>query len=184
MSEIQILTTSLPGPLIILPRRFPDERGCFAEIYHANRYAVAGIAGPFVQDNFSRSRHGVVRGLHLQNPHPQGKLVTAVRGTILDVAVDVRVGSPHFGESISVELSDENGQLLWVPRGFAHGFAVLSDQADVLYKCDEFYEPTAEITLNHADPVLGIDWKIANPILSAKDLTAASLAQTARLPVY
>jgi dTDP-4-dehydrorhamnose 3,5-epimerase len=126
----------------------------------------------------------VVRGLHLQNPNSQGKLVTAIHGRILDVAVDVRVGSPFFGKSASVELSDENGRELWIPRGFAHGFSVLSDQADVFYKCDAYYDPQAEITINYADPALGIDWRVDNPVVSPKDSTARLLADIAGLPVY
>jgi dTDP-4-dehydrorhamnose 3,5-epimerase len=184
MSAIEIIETSLPGVLILAPRWFPDARGTFAELFRADRYAQTGIAGPFVQDNMSRSRHGVVRGLHLQNPNQQGKLVTAISGRILDVAVDVRVGSPHFGKSVAIELSDENGRQVWVPRGFAHGFAVLSEEAHVLYKCDAFYDPKSEMTVHYADPALGIDWRVAQPVLSAKDLAGTFLAETARLPVY
>jgi dTDP-4-dehydrorhamnose 3,5-epimerase len=183
MSDVEIIETPLPGVVILETQRFPDERGSFRELFRADRYSHAEIGGPFVQDNFSRSRQGV-RGLHLQNPNQQGKLVTVLRGRILDVAVDVRVGSAFFGRSTTVELSDENGRELWIPRGFAHGFSVLSDEADVIYKCDAFYDPAAEITIYFDDPALGIDWKVSNPILSAKDLAAASLSELTRLPVY
>jgi len=184
MSNIEIIETSLRGVVILAPRRFSDDRGFFAELFHADRYAAAGIAGPFVQDNVSRSRRGVVRGLHLQNPNAQGKLVTVMNGRILDVAVDVRVGSPTFGKAVAVELSDENGRELWIPKGFAHGFSVLSERADVIYKCDAYYDQKSEITVNYADPTLGIDWKVATPVVSQKDGAAPLLAGVVGLPVY
>jgi dTDP-4-dehydrorhamnose 3,5-epimerase len=183
MSVIEIIETSLPGVLIVVPRRYPDERGFLSEQFRDDRYAAAGI-GPLVQDNLIRSRRGVIRGLHLQNPHPQGKLVMAIHGRILDVAVDVRRGSPCFGKAVAVELSDDNGRQLWLPRGFAHGFSVLSQEADVFYKCDDYYDPKAEITINHADPAIGIDWKVEQPILSPKDAKAPRLADIAGLPAY
>jgi dTDP-4-dehydrorhamnose 3,5-epimerase len=183
-SGLEIMPTTLPEVMILVPRSFADERGSLAELFRADRYAEAGIARPFVQDNLSRSANGVVRGLHLQNPKLQGKLVTAIRGRILDVCVDVRVGSPSFGQHVSVELSHENRWQFWVPRGFAHGFSVLSEWADVLYKCDAYYDAASEITINHADPALGIDWHVATPILSPKDHAATALADTAGLPVY
>jgi dTDP-4-dehydrorhamnose 3,5-epimerase len=184
MSNIEIIETLLPGVVILAPRRLSDDRGFFAELYRADRYAAIGIAGPFVQDNVSRSRHGVVRGLHLQNPNAQGKLVTVVNGCILDVAVDVRMGSPTFGKVVTVELSDENGREMWIPKGFAHGFSVLSEQADVIYKCDDYYDQKSEITVNYSDPALGINWRLAAPIVSHKDAAAPLLASVVGLPVY
>ena len=128
---MNIIQTVIPGVAIIEPKLFGDHRGFFLETFQAERYASHGIHGPFVQDNLSRSARGVVRGLHLQNPNPQGKLVMVLRGRVLDVSVDVRVDSPTFGRHVVVELNDENHRQLWVPRGFAHGFTVLSESADV-----------------------------------------------------
>ena len=130
------------------------------------------------------SAHGVLRGLHLQNPFTQGKLVSALRGRVLDVAVDVRRGSPFFGRHVAVELSEDNRRQLWVPRGFAHGFVVLSDTADFFYKCDDLYSPKDEVSIRWNDPAIGIDWGIANPSLSAKDAAAPLLADVETLPVY
>src|SRR6516225_1698140 len=127
---MNVIATDIPEVLIIEPKIFGDQRGFFVETYQLRRYAEFGISRPFVQDNMSRSSYGVVRGLHLQNPSAQGKLVSVMRGRVLDVVVDVRVGSPNFGRHVAVELSEENRQQLWVPRGFAHGFAVLSETAD------------------------------------------------------
>ena len=124
---MQIVETSIPGVVAIEPAIFGDGRGFFMEVFNADRYAAAGITAALVQDNLSRSARGVLRGLHLQNPHPQGKLVTVLRGTVLDVAVDVRLGSPSFGQHVKMELSEENRRQLWVPRGFAHGFVVISE---------------------------------------------------------
>src|SRR5580658_2142259 len=133
---MKVLPTAIPGVLIVEPEVVGDARGFFCETYRQDRYAAEGI-GPFVQDNLSRSARGVLRGLHLQNPKGQGKLITVLRGAVLDVAVDVRSGSPTFGRHVAVELSEENRRQFWVPRGFAHGFAVRSETADVFYKCDE-----------------------------------------------
>ena len=132
----------------------------------------------------SRSSHGVLRGLHLQNPFTQGKLVTALRGRVLDVAVDVRVGSPRFGRHVAVELSEENRRQLWVPRGFAHGFVVLSETADFLYKCDDLYSPKDEVSICWNDSAIGIDWGIEAPSLSAKDADAPLLRDVKNLPIY
>jgi dTDP-4-dehydrorhamnose 3,5-epimerase len=181
---MNIIATALPEVLIIEPKLFGDRRGFFLETYHFPRYAEHGIARSFVQDNMSRSSHGVLRGLHLQNPFTQGKLVTALRGRVLDVAVDVRVGSPNFGRHVAVELSEENHRQLWVPRGFAHGFAVLSETADFFYKCDEVYSPKDEISIRWDDPAIGIDWGVDNPSLSAKDAAAPLLADVKNLPIY
>ena len=132
---MNVIRTAISEVLIVEPKVFGDPRGFFVEIFKADRYAAHRIGGPFVQDNLSRSSCRVLRGLHLQNPKMQGKLVTVLRGSVLDVAVDVRVGSPTFGRHVAVELSEDNGRQLWVPRGFAHGFVVLSESADFFYKC-------------------------------------------------
>jgi dTDP-4-dehydrorhamnose 3,5-epimerase len=183
-SEMNIIATDIPDVLIIEPRLFGDQRGFFLETYQFDRYAANGISRPFIQDNLSRSAYGVIRGLHLQNPSTQGKLVSVVRGRVLDVAVDVRVGSPHFGRHVAVELSDESRRQLWVPRGFAHGFAVLSETADFSYKCDNAYSPTDEIVVRWDDPAIGINWGIENPSLSPRDAAAPLLADVKNLPVY
>jgi dTDP-4-dehydrorhamnose 3,5-epimerase len=181
---MNVIKTDLPEVLIIEPKLFGDQRGFFLETYQFERYAQGGVAQPFVQDNLSRSRHGVLRGLHLQNPGAQGKLVTALRGRVLDVAVDVRVGSPNFGRHVAVELNEENRRQLWVPRGFAHGFAVLSETADFFYKCDALYSPKDEISVRWNDPAIGIDWGLADPSLSPKDADAPLLADVKNLPRY
>jgi dTDP-4-dehydrorhamnose 3,5-epimerase len=181
---MDVIRTDLPEVLIIQPKLFGDQRGFFLETYQFERYAQSGVAQPFVQDNLSRSRHGVLRGLHLQNPGTQGKLVTALRGRVLDVAVDVRVGSPNFGRHVAVELSEDNRRQLWVPRGFAHGFAVLSDTADFFYKCDALYSPKDEISIRWNDPAIGIVWGLADPSLSPKDADAPLLADVKNLPRY
>ncbi len=181
---MQVLQTNIPGVLIIEPQIFGDHRGFFLETFQAERYGAHGIHGPFVQDYLSRSARGVVRGLHLQNPDPLGKLVMALRGRILDVSVDVRVGSPTFGHHVAVELNDENHRQIWVPRGFAHGFAVLSESADFFYKCDDFYRPSDEIAVRWNDPILGISWGVERPTLSARDAAAPVLANVKGLPIY
>lgn len=181
---MNVVKTEIPEILILEPRLFGDHRGFFMETFHADRYAAHGIRGPFVQDNLSRSGRGVLRGLHLQNPRPQGKLVTVLHGRVLDVAVDVRNGSPTFGRHVAVVLSDENRRQLWVPRGFAHGFAVLSETADFFYKCDSLFSPPDEITVRWDDPAIGIDWGVAAPILSARDAAAPLLAEVGNLPRY
>lgn len=157
------------------PRVFEDARGAFMEVYHAERYATEGLSVRFVQDNLSRSKAGVVRGLHFQRRHPQGKLIQVIRGTIYDVAVDLRSDSPTFGEHVGIELSDTNGRQLWVPPGFAHGFCALSD-VDVLYKCTDVYRPGDEGGLLWNDPALGIDWPVTAPILSDRDREHPPLA--------
>lgn len=181
---MQIIQTEIPDVLIIEPKMFGDQRGFFLETFQSERYAAAGIRQPFVQDNLSRSAYGVLRGLHLQNPRSQGKLVTVLRGKVLDVAVDVRIGSPTFGRHVSVVLTDENRRQFWVPRGFAHGFVVLSDTADFFYKCDEFYSPDNETVVLWNDPELAIDWGIDAPQLSARDAAGRRLTDIATLPKY
>jgi dTDP-4-dehydrorhamnose 3,5-epimerase len=182
--QMQVVRTDLPEVLIIEPKLFGDQRGFFLETYQLGRYVEQGIVGPFVQDNLSRSSYGVLRGLHLQNPSTQGKLVSAMRGRVLDVAVDVRVGSPNFGRHVAVELSEENRRQLWVPRGFAHGFAVLSETADFFYKCDNPYSPKDEIVVRWDDPAIGIEWGINTPALAPRDAAAPLLADVKNLPVY
>jgi len=181
---MNVMQTAIPGVLIIEPKVVGDQRGFFLEVFRVERYALHGICGPFVQDNLSRSSRGVVRGLHLQNPRMQGKLVGVLRGSVRDVAVDVRHGSPTFAQHVAVELSEENRRQLWVPRGFAHGFAVLSETADLFYKCDEIYSPPDEISVRWDDPALGIEWGIKAPTLSARDAAAPLLADIQSLPTY
>lgn len=181
---MRVIATELPEVLIVEPKLFGDQRGFFLETYHLGRYVESGIVRPFVQDNLSRSSYGVLRGLHLQNPVTQGKLVTVLRGCVLDVAVDLRIGSPTFGRHVAVELSEENRRQLWVPRGFAHGFVVLSETVDFFYKCDNAYSPKDELSVRWDDPAIGIDWGISDPSLSAKDAVAPMLADVKNLPLY
>jgi dTDP-4-dehydrorhamnose 3,5-epimerase len=181
---MNVIQTKIPEVLIIEPKVFGDQRGFFFEAFKADHYASLGMSGPFVQDNMSRSARGVLRGLHLQNPKSQGKLVSVLRGRVLDVAVDVRRGSPTFGEHIAVELSEDNRRQFWVPRGFAHGFVVLSEIADFFYKCDEFYSPSDEIAVRWNDPAIGIAWGIDSPLLSPRDAAAPLLAEVQALPAY
>ncbi len=176
----------LPELTIFRPRVFADARGDFRELYRADRYRAAGLDAAFVQDNLSRSHRGVLRGLHLQFPNPQGKLVTVVDGAVLDVAVDVRRGSPTFGRSAAIELTAENAVQLWIPPGFAHGFVVLGESALFSYKCTAAYSAADELTVRWNDPALGIDWQVEAPVLSEKDAAAPTLAEIApeRLPPY
>ncbi len=179
---MKIIETELPGVLIIEPQVFGDERGFFLESFHAERYREAGIDMAFVQDNHSRSRKGVLRGLHFQRRHPQGKLVRASRGSIFDVAADIDPASPTFGQYVGVTLSDENHRQMWIPPGYAHGFCVLSDEADFEYKCTDLYYPNDEGGVLWSDPDLNIQWPLSNPLLSAKDLALPSLADLAKDP--
>src|SRR3974390_1934911 len=174
--NMNILKTEIAEVLIIEPKVFGDRRGFFTEIYDADLYGKHGIPAQFVQDNFSRSARGVLRGLHIQNPKPQGKLVTVLRGAVLDVAVDVRIGSPNFGRHVKVELTEENRRQLWIPRGCAHGFLVLSERADFFYKCDDYYNPADELVVKWDDPALGIEWGNSNPELSQRDCAGHHLA--------
>ncbi len=183
---MQVLTTSLPGVLILEPRVFGDARGFFMESWNRARYAEAGIDVDFVQDNLSFSRRGVLRGLHFQNPHAQGKLVYVLQGAVYDVAVDIRVGSPTFGQWAAVELSAENRRQFYIPPGFAHGFCVTSETALFAYKCTDLYHPETEGCVLWNDPDLAIDWPLADPELSAKDRAGQRLAEfpPERLPRY
>ena len=175
---MNIIKTKLNDCLIIEPKVFGDERGFFLESFHQQRYEQqTGIRQSFVQDNHSRSAYGVLRGLHFQRTRPQGKLVRVVRGEVFDVAVDIRPQSPTFGQWEAVILSEENKRQFWVPPGFAHGFQVLSDFADFEYKCTDYYAPEDEASLAWNDPQLGIDWPILQPLLSAKDAKAVTLAE-------
>ena len=162
----------LPGVIRVTLDVFRDDRGAFMEIWHGDKYTSGGIAGPFVQDNWSESRKGVLRGLHYQVVQPQGKLVAVVDGAIFDVVVDLRRSSPTFGRWLAEPLASDRATALWVPPGFAHGFFVMSERAVVLYKCSDFYAPAHERTLHWNDPELKIGWPIAEgetPIVSAKD---------------
>lgn len=168
--------TSLPGVLVLEPEVFRDERGFLVETFSTRRLSGSGIPEHFAQDNHSRSARGVVRGLHYQLDHPQGKLVHAARGRIFDVAVDIRRGSPTFAKWFGIELSDENLLSLWVPGGFAHGFCVLSDVADVIYKCTVPYEPADDRGIAWDDPLIGIEWPVKNAVLSPKDASFPTLS--------
>lgn len=161
--------TPLPGVVVLEPKIFRDERGFFTETFSTRAIDGSGIPKTFVQDNHSRSTKGVLRGLHYQLQSPQGKLVHAARGAIFDVAVDIRPGSPHFGKWFGVELNDENLFSLWIPEGFAHGFCVVSDVADVIYKCTTLYDATDDRGVAWNDPNIGIQWPVKDPIISAKD---------------
>jgi dTDP-4-dehydrorhamnose 3,5-epimerase len=178
MDAIRKISTSLPGVIILEPRVFGDERGFFLESYNRRVFAELGIEEQFVQDNHSSSRRNVLRGLHYQIKHAQGKLVRVVEGVILDVAVDVRRSSPTFGGCEAVRLSGENKRMLWIPPGFAHGFRVCSEQAHVLYKATDYYAPEHERTLAWNDPELKIDWELeGEPIVSAKDQHGLALRE-------
>jgi dTDP-4-dehydrorhamnose 3,5-epimerase len=177
--------TALPEVILIEPSVFRDDRGFFLEAYQRRKFEEGGISAPFVQDNHSRSSGGVLRGLHFQAKKPQGKLVRVVRGAVLDVAVDVRVGSPTFKKWVGVELSEDNFRLLYIPPGFAHGFATLSDVAEMEYKVTDFYDKHDEVTLQWNDPDVGVQWPIASPVLSAKDQAGRPLKELAALlPCY
>lgn len=174
---MEITETELAGCKLIEPRVFGDQRGFFLETFQAERYAEAGIAGPFVQDNLSYSQHGVLRGLHFQHPQAQGKLVYVPHGEVFDVAVDIRRGSPTFGQWLGFYLSGDNKRQLWVPPGFAHGFCVTSNDALLAYKCTDFYNPRTEGSIHWSDPDLGIDWPVADASVSEKDGAAPRLHQ-------
>ncbi|QIK38651.1 dTDP-4-dehydrorhamnose 3,5-epimerase [Caldichromatium japonicum] len=182
---MRVIETAIPGPLLIEPEVFGDARGYFMELYRANRYAELGIP-PLVQDNLSYSRFGVLRGLHLQHPHAQGKLVQVLSGEVFDVAVDVRRGSPHFGRWVGIRLSGDNKRQFWIPPGFAHGFLVTSEHALLMYKNTEYYHPQTELSLRWNDPELAITWPLQEmvPELSAKDREGFYLRQipAERLP--
>jgi dTDP-4-dehydrorhamnose 3,5-epimerase len=178
---MKVIKTKLNDCVIIEPKVFGDERGFFLETFQAERYtSQAGITLPFVQDNHSRSSKSVLRGLHFQKTKPQGKLVRVVRGQVYDVAVDIRNGSPTYGQWEGLILSEENKTQLWVPPGFAHGFVVLSDTADFEYKCTDYYDPSDEGSILWNDSDLDIPWPVDNPILSNKDASADRLADLKR----
>jgi dTDP-4-dehydrorhamnose 3,5-epimerase len=183
---LQLLPTELPGVIEVATDIFTDRRGRFAEIHRADRYAALGIGCAFVQDNYSRSTRGVLRGMHLQLKAGQDKLVCVLRGAIFDVAVDVRRGSPAFGCWTARVLSEENGRQLFVPRGFAHGFCVLAGDADVLYKCSAVYAPGDEVGFHYASRSLGIPWPTTVPVLSDRDAALPPLEDLPpdRLPLY
>jgi dTDP-4-dehydrorhamnose 3,5-epimerase len=174
---MKIVETPLSGVLILEPKRFTDDRGWFMETFNANVFREAGLPDSFAQDNHSSSTAGVVRGLHYQLHEPQGKLVRCTRGKILDVAVDIRRDSPSFGRWTGVELSAENGLMLWIPPRFAHGFSVLSDEAEVLYKCTTLWHQPSDRSLLWNDAEIGIDWQVANASLSPKDAAAPPLRE-------
>ena len=174
---MKIHKTILDGCIIIEPKIFGDNRGFFLETYQLNRYQnKAGINEVFVQDNYSRSSKGVLRGLHFQKLRPQGKLVRVVKGEVFDVAVDIRKGSTSYGKWISVILSEDNKKQLWVPPGFAHGFVVLSEFADFEYKCTNYYDPADEVSILWNDPDLNISWPLDHPKLSERDANAKKLS--------
>ena len=179
--------TSIPGVWLFTPKVFGDARGFFLQTYQAKQYAAAGLERVFVQDNLSRSRRNTVRGLHYQLKHPQAKLVSVLRGAVLDVAVDVRRGSPTFGRFVAAELSEDNHRQFYIPEGFAHGFRVLSDTADFFYKCTDFFTPGDEYGVSWCDPDLALPWGDAGtPLVSPKDQKMPRLADVPpeHLPVY
>jgi dTDP-4-dehydrorhamnose 3,5-epimerase len=181
---MKVISTDLAGVLIIEPKVFGDERGFFYESFNARAFEEAtGLKREFVQDNHSRSLKGVLRGLHYQLEHTQGKLVRVTAGEVLDVAVDIRRSSPNFGRWASVRLSAQNNRQLWIPEGFAHGFLVLSDYAEFLYKTTDYYVPSAERCISWNDPTLAIDWQLDEPPqLSAKDQHGRSLQEADLFP--
>ncbi|MBX3246633.1 MAG: dTDP-4-dehydrorhamnose 3,5-epimerase [Myxococcales bacterium] len=188
---MEVVPLSIPDVLLVKPRVFGDARGYFLESFHVERYAEHGIpleGMRFVQDNVSRSPKGILRGLHLQHPNGQGKLVQVTEGAVYDVAVDVRFGSPTFGKWVGEVLDAERHHQLWIPPGFAHGFLVLSEHATFSYKCTAFYDPSTELSLRYDEPAFGVEWPLEGPPkLSAKDEAApalASLPPEVRLPRY
>jgi dTDP-4-dehydrorhamnose 3,5-epimerase len=183
---MKVRETDLPGCRVIEPRVFGDERGFFYEGWNRARFLEAGIDAQFVQSNVSQSIRGVLRGLHYQWPNPQGKLVSVLEGEVYDVAVDIRRGSPTFGRWTAAMLTAENKRHFWIPEGFAHGFAVVSERATFTYLCTAVYDPAADAGLRWNDAAIGIDWPVAAPLLSPKDERAPYLAEIPpeRLPVY
>jgi dTDP-4-dehydrorhamnose 3,5-epimerase len=178
---MELLPTKLDGLRHVVPDVHGDERGFFVETYRLETWGPAGIAGPFLQDNHSRSKRGTVRGIHFQTDPGQGKLVRCARGTVWDVVVDLRRGSPTFGEWESFELDDVDGHQLWVPVGFGHGFCVLSDTADFVYKCTSYYDPATEAGIKFDDPAVGIEWPLPMDelLFSQRDADAPTLAEIA-----
>jgi dTDP-4-dehydrorhamnose 3,5-epimerase len=174
---VNVIETKLPGVLILEPKVFGDERGFFMETWHQARYEEVGVPARFVQDNLSLSSRGVLRGLHFQNPNPQGKLICVLQGEVFDVAVDIRIGSPTFGEWEGVSLSAENKRQLYIPEGFAHGFVTVSSAALFSYKCTDYYNPKTEGSILWNDADIGISWPVDTPILSDKDKAASPLRE-------
>lgn len=183
---MKIIDTNLEGVLIIAPDAFEDNRGFFMETYHKQRYRDSGIDSVFIQDNLSSSVRGTLRGLHYQHPHAQAKLVQVILGEIFDVVVDIRRGSPTFGQWDGIHLSDKNKRQLFIPKGFAHGFCVLSEMTYFSYKCTDFYNPDDEGGIKWSDPDLGIEWPVKDPTLSHKDNQYPCLKDipSERLPLY
>ncbi|HEX8153987.1 MAG TPA: dTDP-4-dehydrorhamnose 3,5-epimerase [Thermoanaerobaculia bacterium] len=181
---MQVIDTKLPGVVILEPRVFADDRGWFMETFNEAAFRARGLPASFVQDNHSQSARGVLRGLHYQEPNPQGKLVRCTRGAIFDVAVDIRTGSSTFGQWVGVELTDENKRMLWIPEGFAHGFCAVSELADVVYKCTTLWEGKHDRSLRWNDPQIGISWPVSDPRLSEKDAAAPTLADAPILPRF
>jgi len=181
---MKVTPTAHPEVLLVEPDVFSDPRGFFMETFHAKKFAEAGLPAEFLQDNHSHSVRGVLRGLHYQLQHPQGKLVRVVNGEVLDVAVDIRKGSPRFGQWVSALLSAENQRQLYVPPGFAHGFCTLSEQADFLYKCTDVYTPGDEYGIAWDDPALAIEWPQLDYLLSDKDRENPVLSESEHLPEY
>ena len=182
---MKFVRSAIPAVVIIEPDVHTDPRGFFLETYHQQKYQGGGIAGTFVQDNHSRSTSGTIRGLHLQLRRPQGKLIRVVEGEVFDVAVDVRRGSPWFGQWVGVTLSAENFRQCYVPPGFAHGFAVVSAVAEVEYKCTDFYDPGGELGIAWNDPEIAVAWPLAEPVLSERDTRHPALSEVvAQLPRF
>ncbi len=183
---MKVIGTSVPGALIIEPQVFGDARGFFYESYNKARWTDAGIDVDFVQSNVSRSARGVLRGLHYQWPNPQAKLVSVLEGEVYDVAVDIRRGSPTFGQSVGVMLTADNHRHFWIPEGFAHGFCVVSGFATFTYQCTALYDPKADAGIRWNDAALAIDWPVSDPLLSDKDRKTPLLEDVPpeRLPVY
>ncbi len=182
---MEFVPTRIPEVVLIKPRVFGDARGFFFETWHERKFAAAGIAGHFVQDNHSHSTRYSLRGLHFQIRQPQGKLVRVSRGEVFDVVVDLRRSSPHFGQWVGVLLSEANHHMLWVPPGFAHGYLALSEEIDFLYKCTDFYAPEHERALRWDDPEIGVQWPLpagVRPLLSAKDAVAPSFKDAETYP--
>ena len=183
---MKLTETELQGVLVIEPSVYEDARGFFLETYNKNRYRELGIQSDFVQDNMSFSRKRILRGLHYQHPHDQAKLVQAAKGTVFDVVVDIRRGSPTFGKWTGTYLSDKENRQIFIPEGFAHGFCVISESAVFIYKCSDFYAPECERGILWSDPDLNIKWPVENPLVSEKDMKLPRLKELAsdRLPVY
>jgi dTDP-4-dehydrorhamnose 3,5-epimerase len=184
--SLKFIETSLPGVLLVEIDIYGDSRGFFRETYQREKYAEGGIAREFVQDNHSHSQHGILRGLHYQLEHPQGKLIHVIKGEIFDVAVDIRSGSPTFGQWAGFRLSLENKRQAYIPEGFAHGFYVISEKADVVYKCTDYYVPGDDYGILWSDPGIGIEWPGETPLLSDKDSSNPVLSDVHEdhLPLY